>query len=335
MIDFLKETGFDVKLNHSLSIIMPTKNSETYLGEALQSLCFISDFLAEVLVVDGGSTDSSIEVVNHFSNLLPIRLLIETEKSIGGARNAGLERCVGKFIGFLDSDDVITEEYRVMIEKMLRPGSNLDFIHGRHCHIHDSTHNHAKIIPQQFNPLNYDTDIFASSLINLSTLIVRRSFLRQNSIFFDQSRLGRYGEDWCLIYGLLKHDPCFIKVPQTVSSVRLHDNNHSKNQTQWKMRTRTYLFLKKNIKAETFPNRRKFCTASDNLDTFGFKSVVFLLIYGRCVLGAKVASSISDVKKRVAAYLLIYLVKYFRLPIGHIPSLYSFGQRLRSFGVRS
>lgn len=324
-----------MKAKGPLSIIMPMKNSEAYVGEALQSLCIISDFLAEVIIVDGGSTDDSVEVVNSFSNLLPIRLLIETEKSIGGARNAGLERSVGKLIGFLDSDDLITENYRAIIEEILRPGSDLDFIHGRHRHIRDSVHGPATIFPRSFSPSSYSTDIFASSLINLSTLIVQRSFLRRHDILFDQSRLGRYGEDWCFVFRLLEFNPGFIEIPQTVSLVRLHDNNHSKDQTQWKMRTRTYLFLKKNFNAEAFTDRRQRRQASNNLDVFGVKSIVFLLIYGRCVLGVKVASSLSGVKMRKAAYLLVFLVKNFRLPIRYLPSLYTFVQRFRSFGMGS
>jgi len=100
------------------SIIIPTYNRSTSIAHTLQS-CFQQTFTDfEVVVVDDGSTDNSVEVLNAITDE---RLKVLTQANAGpaAARNTGMKAATGEFIAFLDSDDVWYPEFLQCAENML------------------------------------------------------------------------------------------------------------------------------------------------------------------------------------------------------------------------
>ena len=96
-----------------VSVIIPVYNAEKFLGVCLESVLIqtLKDF--EVLVVDDCSTDSSVSVAENFLEKFAGRLkIISLEKNSGGGavpRNIGLENARGKYICFVDADDLLTD----------------------------------------------------------------------------------------------------------------------------------------------------------------------------------------------------------------------------------
>ena len=96
----------DPELN--LSIIVPVYNCAPYLERCFKSLLplYQSDFCFEVIFVNDGSTDNSLEILNIIkSNNDNINVISQENQGSSGARNAGLEVAKGSFIQFIDSDD--------------------------------------------------------------------------------------------------------------------------------------------------------------------------------------------------------------------------------------
>ena len=91
-----------------VSIIIPCYNAEQYVAEAIQSALDQTYPNCEIIVIDDGSTDGSLDVIKTFSD----RVRWETGPNRGGcvARNRGLELARGEWIQFLDADDRITPE---------------------------------------------------------------------------------------------------------------------------------------------------------------------------------------------------------------------------------
>lgn len=96
-----------------ISVIVPMYNVEKYVGECLDSLLCqtFQDF--EVIVADDCSTDGSRKVVEEYQPKFNGRLrIVSTEKNSGGCtmpRNVGMEYASGKYLFFLDSDDLIVK----------------------------------------------------------------------------------------------------------------------------------------------------------------------------------------------------------------------------------
>ncbi len=87
------------------SIIIPNYNKGEYLKECLDSVFgqTLDPTKYEVLLIDDGSTDQSLEIVQDYD----VKLFHTNRKMPGGARNKGIENAQGEYIIFLDSDDYL------------------------------------------------------------------------------------------------------------------------------------------------------------------------------------------------------------------------------------
>lgn len=85
-----------------ISVIVPVNNVESYLKECLSSVLDQSYKDLELICVDDGSTDSSLEIIKYFSEIDNRVILISHPKSLGvsAARNAGLNVARGEFVFF-------------------------------------------------------------------------------------------------------------------------------------------------------------------------------------------------------------------------------------------
>lgn len=90
----------------SVSVIIPTRNEEGFLDQCLDSLCRL-DYprqAFEVLVVDNGSSDRTLEVARRFSSLLNLQILQKGGVPISAVRNLGAAAAGGEVFAFLDAD---------------------------------------------------------------------------------------------------------------------------------------------------------------------------------------------------------------------------------------
>ncbi|WP_336965661.1 glycosyltransferase family 2 protein [Chryseobacterium contaminans] len=101
-----------------ISIIVPVYNVENYLAKCLGSLVNQTHQNVEILVVDDGSKDNSGDIIRGYEEKYPDKIKCFTKENGGlsDARNFGIDRATGDYIGFVDSDDYITE---TMFEEML------------------------------------------------------------------------------------------------------------------------------------------------------------------------------------------------------------------------
>lgn len=105
-----------------LSVIVPVYNmvADGKLENCLRSLLEQDVEDMEIIAVDDKSTDTSLEVLRRYSSQYPKRFITiasEENKRQGGAKNLGLERASGEWIGFIDSDDWIAKD---MFSKLLQ-----------------------------------------------------------------------------------------------------------------------------------------------------------------------------------------------------------------------
>jgi glycosyltransferase involved in cell wall biosynthesis len=91
----------------AISIIMPVLNGERYIAEAIESICGQTCRDYELLVIDDGSTDRTREIVLGFAARLNLKYVPhEKNQGITPSINDGLRRASGRFIAFLDHDDL-------------------------------------------------------------------------------------------------------------------------------------------------------------------------------------------------------------------------------------
>ena len=91
-----------------ISVIIPVYNREKLIGECLRSVLGQSHRNLQVILIDDGSTDGTLEVCKEFAAAdSRVVLLQPGHRGVSGARNAGLDAATGEYVFFVDSDDVL------------------------------------------------------------------------------------------------------------------------------------------------------------------------------------------------------------------------------------
>lgn len=106
-----------------LSIIIPVYNVEPFVEKCIRS-CEAQDITKneyEIVIVNDGSKDNSLEVVNHLANEFPnIRVFSQPNAGLSAARNTGMREAKGEYYMFVDSDDWIAENCLGLLTERLR-----------------------------------------------------------------------------------------------------------------------------------------------------------------------------------------------------------------------
>lgn len=104
-------------MNSLVSVIIPVYNLSDCLEKSLPSILRQTYHDLEILLIDDGSTDESLKIMQSFTEEdTRIRVLHQTNGGVSAARNTGLENAHGEFIAFIDGDDIVAPFY---IERLL------------------------------------------------------------------------------------------------------------------------------------------------------------------------------------------------------------------------
>ncbi len=98
-----------------ISIIIPTLNEAKYLERALKSIKNQNSQPLEIIVVDGGSSDNTIEIAKRYADVIVVK-----KSNIAQARNAGAKLAKGEVLIFLDADSAIAPNFISKCEEIFR-----------------------------------------------------------------------------------------------------------------------------------------------------------------------------------------------------------------------
>ena len=172
-----------------VSVVIPTYNTARYISEAIESVLAQTYRDFEIIVVDDGSTDNTYEVIKqcHANNIRDVELIEVTnpfqqtqrtqrtqqthltkliyiyQKNSGraGARNTGIKAARGRYIAFLDSDDLWTSGKLEKQVEIMEGNNKIDFLFGDKQRFSDD----GKVITSSmFTRRCYDTDFFGDPL---------------------------------------------------------------------------------------------------------------------------------------------------------------------------
>ncbi len=102
--------------NKKVSIIVPVYNVELYIEDCLNSLLNQTYSNYEIILINDGSTDNSIEICSKYNDP-KIKIFNQNNKGVSIARNVGISLATGQYIMFVDADDMVSEKY---IENLIK-----------------------------------------------------------------------------------------------------------------------------------------------------------------------------------------------------------------------
>ena len=104
-----------------ISVIVPVYNVEKFLRYSLESVINQSYKNLEIIIVNDGSTDESKNICKEYEEKdKRVKLINQKNQGLSAARNAGLNIATGKYVGFIDSDDIISLKFYECLYKLLK-----------------------------------------------------------------------------------------------------------------------------------------------------------------------------------------------------------------------
>ena len=177
-------------MNPKISIIIPVYNVEKYLEKCLSSVLNQTLDSLEVIAINDGSTDGSLEILEHFSNQHQrLKVINQVNQGVSAAINKGLSLAQGEYIGFVDADDYIDQSMLMRIKDALYI-SKCDICFWGYTRV--ELQNNVEIIPTSYD--GHKSPELLMELIenNLFGLVwnkaIKREIIESNGIAFDVTR---------------------------------------------------------------------------------------------------------------------------------------------------
>ena len=223
-----------------VSIIMPVYNREKYLEQAIKSILGQSYSNFELIIIDDGSTDNSLNITREFAeqDKRVTVITLKEHQGVAVARNEGLKRAQGGFITQFDSDDVMLPDAIKLRVEFLNSNPDIDLVFGK---IHQCIDKDGMVIEskyseyirymQHFYEMNKDYDFyekvkkleFGVPNVNSTSMFRRDVFFRSG--YYEESII--HGSDVEFFFRILKRfSISFLNEPLLLH--RLHTGNISK-----------------------------------------------------------------------------------------------------------
>lgn len=209
--------------NPLVSIITPCYNSEKYLLQTIDSVLAQTYKNWEMIIVDDCSTDASYSIALEASKLEPRISVYKNEQNMGAcySRNFATDKAKGKYIAFLDSDDIwYAEKLAEQLEFMQK--KNCDFCFSEYELIDSDSkplHKKARVI----NKLNYRKNLF-------------HNFPGCLTVIYDSEKIGKIhgnkkgnADDYDLFLNVLKKSSNAMGLKKILAKYRKHSDSISFN----------------------------------------------------------------------------------------------------------
>jgi glycosyltransferase EpsH len=224
-----------------ISIVVPIYNVEKYLVKCIESLSSQNYQNLEIILVNDGSTDGCTEICREYEKRdKRIVVIDQCNRGANAARNAGIKKATGKWIGFVDGDDWVDEHLCVEVSSFLDDDIDILFYNTREHEganikeFHRGTDVFAidedDFVEMQYATLNrlgnYKFNYSVIDSVNVIDKLYRTEFLREHNLLFDET-LPKLQD---LLFNLYVYDvaKCGLYIGKTLYNYRVHEESVSK-----------------------------------------------------------------------------------------------------------
>ena len=208
----------------TISVVIPTYNRAETIEQALESVYAQTCTDYEIIVVDDGSTDGTDALLAKHARGNKVRSIYQANAGVSAARNRGVEMAGGRYIAFLDSDDLFVADKLAKQLAVFGAMPDLGFVHanfakfndaGEDLGVRDMSHFQGRVYPWILQEW--------SALMALPSLLVRRD------VFFEVGGFDEtitWGEDIDLYFRIARRYNLGM-VPEVLCKVRVHPGSAS------------------------------------------------------------------------------------------------------------
>lgn len=198
----------------TVSIITPSLNQAAYIEATIQSVLAQNYPRTEYLVIDGGSTDGTLEILQRYNRFLTWSS--EPDQGQAQAINKGFKRSTGQIVAWLNSDDIYLPGSLPYVAEFFTQHPDVDVVYGDY-HLIDPAG--RILLRKQEIPFDYNILLFGLNYISQPTTFFRRQVFERAG-YLDETL--HFGLDWEYWLRLASYGAKFAHVPQYLAATRWH-----------------------------------------------------------------------------------------------------------------
>ena len=213
---------------------MPAYNSEKYIAQAIGSVLNQNYTNWELIIINDCSTDNTEQIIKSYQKKdRRIKLINLTQnRGVANARNIGIRNAEGKYIAFLDADDIWQKE-KLYKQIQLLESTNTDITYTAYMMIDDTG---KKIKERRIKEILYLKDLLKENSIIFSSVVCKKESI-ENKHFISEW----YHEDYVFLLDFAKEGKNFKGINESLMQYRVHQRGRSFNkQTTAKYRWKIY-----------------------------------------------------------------------------------------------
>lgn len=210
-------------MSELVSVIIPVYNNEKYLAKTIDSALMQSYVDIEILLINDGSTDNSKEICQRYLEDKRVRYFDHENKGSGYTRNVGISESKGKYIAFLDSDDIWHKDKLEKQILLFERDETIDVVYSR-IEVIDASDNKFSDYNIRLYSGNILDQLYIDNFICTSSVVLRKKVLEETGLFDEQFRISQDYEFWLRVALTSK----FAFVNECLVQYRVHDAQISK-----------------------------------------------------------------------------------------------------------
>ncbi len=210
------------------SVVIPTYNRAKFISATINSVLEQTFDDYELIVVDDGSTDNSKEIITVITNKNPkVKYVWQENLERGAARNHGFRQASGKYVVFMDSDDLMLDNHLAVLHRKINEENSPNFIATK-CYV---ARENKRTVPANIKSIKggyYDINLLLGGAHFGCNLAVVKD--NPELFLFEEDRMYAIFEDWRFIVQNLQNDRIYIVDEYTIvmndhaeRSIRLRD----------------------------------------------------------------------------------------------------------------
>lgn len=200
-----------------VSIIIPCYNSEKYISETLSCILSQTYKKIEVIIIDDGSTDNSVEqITNYISTLSNFKLITQNNFGVSAARKNAIKYAIGKYIVCLDSDDLIAENYIEKCVNFLEENRDFSIVYSK-ARFFDKVNKSWELPKFDLKSFLMENCIFVTAMFR------KEDYLKVDG--FDPNL--KMLEDWDMFISIIKNGGKVYRIDEELFFYRQRKNSSS------------------------------------------------------------------------------------------------------------
>ena len=211
-----------------VSVVIPVYNSEKFLAESIESVLNQTFKNIEIITIDDGSTDKSLDILQQFSD--KITIISQPNQGLTDALRAGIKKINGKWFKWFSPDDVLYPDAIEILVNEIKKFTDNTIVYSNWDLIDENNkklRNFSESNSNELNNFEFNVRLLDGQQININTTLIPSSLFERGCLFQELENYVAVDYDFFLRASIL-YNTNFQLIPKSLLKYRIHTNQLSR-----------------------------------------------------------------------------------------------------------